>query len=259
MGDPRTATGRLLPRSLRALLAVLACGGAAHAAPDDTGELKLTLGRYHLGRGAEAADGTDLNLRWRRDARTLWAGLYRDGDIGRQARVGWDDQWTLPALPGPVAALPLQLLPSLQAASGGFWGGSLALQAGGPVYAQLGWGRTNLRPYANLNFDPNDALSAAVGWQAEDGRQLQLLVVSDDRLHTGQQHHHLTLRWPLPDAVRLSVDLLHKQGQGDVGPVRAWGWTLGLDAGPWFAKLARDPKQNFGPLDAWRLSAGRRF
>lgn len=230
---------------------------AARPAPDaDPGELKLTLGRYRMGRGAEAVDGTDLNLRWRRDGRTLWLGLYRDGDVGRQARAGWDDQWSLAS---PVAGMPLQLLPSLQLASGGFVGGSLALQAGGPLYAQLGWGRTNLRPYANLNFDPNDALSAAVGWQADDGRQLQLLVVADDRLHTHQQHHHLLLRWPLPEAMRLTLDLLHKQGEGDAGPVRAWGWTLGVDAGAWFARLARDPKQNFGALDAWRLSAGRRF
>lgn len=241
---------------LRALaLAMLVTGGAVQASSEDPGELKLTLGRYHLGRGAEAVDGTDVNLRWRRDGRTLWLGLYRDGDFGRQARMGWDDQWALPAL----ATLPLQLLPSLQAASGGFWGGSLALQAGGPVYAQLGWGRTNLRPYANLNFDPNDALSAAAGWQGDDGRQLQLLVVADDRLHTHQQHHHLLLRWPLPGGARFTLDVLHKQGLGDDGPVRAWGWTLGLESGPWFARLARDPRQNFGTLDAWRLSAGRRF
>lgn len=253
----RRRSGRALALGL-GLAVALGTAAPARAEPGeagDAGELKLTLGRYHLGHGADAVDGTDVNLRWRRDGRTLWLGLYRDGDFGRQARLGWDDQWALPS----VATLPLQLLPSLQAASGGFVGGSLALQAGGPFYAQLGWGRTNLRPYANLNFDPNDALSAALGWQAGDGRQLQLLVVADDRLHTHQQHHHLLLRWPLPDGLRLTFDLLHKQGLGDDGPVRAWGWTLGLESGPWFTRLARDPKQNFGALDAWRLSAGRRF
>ena len=86
---------------------------------------------------------------------------------------------------------------------------------------------------------------------------------SDRPVGTGQQHHHLTLRWPLPtglsDPLRLTADLLHKQGLGDAGPVNTWGWALGLDGKVWFARLAHDPKQNFSALDAWRVSAGRRF
>ena len=216
------------------------------------GEFKLTLGQYQLGGGSH---GTDLNLRWRRDGRTLWFGNYRDGDFGAQWRAGWDEPWTLSTDP----LLPVQLLPSLQLASGGFVGGSLGLQVGAPFYAQFGIGRTNLKPYANLNFDPNDALTLALGWQGEGGRQLSMSVIADDRLGTGQQHHHLTLRWPLPDSLRLSADLLHKQGQGDAGAVNAWGWSLGLDGREWFGRLARDPKQNFSNRDAWRLSLGRRF
>ena len=234
------------------------------------GDYKLTLGRYHLaspgnasnaGTASPSTNGTDLNLRWRRDARSLWLGLYQQPGFGRQWRVGWDDQWPL-ALGNATALrrwLPLQLLPSLQAASGGFVGGSLGVQAGAPFYGQIGIGRTNLKPYANLNFDPNDALTLALGWQGEGSRQVALSVIADDRLGTGQQHHHLTLRWPLPPGLRLSADLLHKQGQGDGGAVNAWGWTLGLDGAAWFARLARDPKQNFSAQDAWRLSGGRRF
>ena len=91
-----------------------------------------------------------------------------------------------------------------------------------------------------------------------------MLVIADDRLGTGQQHHHLTLRWPLPAGglagpLRLTADLLHKQGLGEAGPVNTWGWTLGLDGKVWFARLAHDPKQNFSAQDAWRVSAGRRF
>ena len=235
------------------------------AAAAEPGEFKLTLGRYRLaGDGGSATLGTDLNLRWRQDGRTLWLGAYQDGDVPRQWRVGADDQWSLT---DDTARLPVQLLPSLQAASGGFVGGSLGLQIGAPYFAQIGIGRTNLRPYANLNFDPNDALTLALGWQGEGGRQGSVSVIADDRLGTGQQHHHLTLRWPLSlttvlagaGPLRLSADLLHKQGLGDGGPVNAWGWSLGLDGAVWFARLARDPKQNFSAQDAWRLSGGRRF
>ena len=246
--------------------AVMTSGSARAATPDSVvadpapglGELKLTLGRYRLSGPDGTGWGDDINLRWRRDGRSLWLGVYRDGDVGRQLRLGWDDQWALPALP-TLPSLPLQLLPSLQAASGGFFGGSLAVQAGEPFYAQLGLGRTNLLPYANLNFDPNDAITLALGWQGEGGRQAALSVIADDRLGTGQQHHHLTLRWPVPAGLRLSADLLHKQGMGDSGAVNAWGWTLGLDGQQWFARVARDPKQNFSSLDAWRFSGGWRF
>ena len=225
------------------------------------GEFKLTLGRYgyQLGDGASAGNGTDLNLRYRQSGRTVWLGAYQDRRTSRQWRAGWDDQWDLPASVITSAAGPAQLLPSLQVASGGFVGGSLALQVGAPFYAQVGIGRTNLRPYANLNFDPNDALMASLGWQGDGGRQAALALIADDRLGTGQQHHHLTVRWPLQPALRLTADLLHKQGRGDGGPVNTWGWTLGLDGSQWFGRLAHDPKQNFSTLDAWRLSAGRRF
>ena len=250
-----------------ALLAWAMAGAASAAQAADAadpapgpGEFKLTLGRYHLGGGVVgASNGTDLNLRYRQDGRTVWLGAYQDANTARQWRAGWDDQCDLPASAMSSATGPAQLLPSLQVASGGFVGGSLALQVGTPFYAQVGLGRTNLRPYANLNFDPNDALMATLGWQGQGGRQAALAVISDDRLGTGQQHHHLTVRWPLQTGLRLSADLLHKQGRGDGGPVNTWGWTLGLDGAQWFGRLAHDPKQNFSTLDAWRLSAGRRF
>jgi hypothetical protein len=247
--------------AVAALAVVLAVAAAPAGAQADAGadpaaaEYKLTVGRYHMNDGSATNDATDINLRRRQGSHTLWLGVIGDHDRGRQWRAGWDDQWALAADP----ALPLQLLPSLQLASGGFVGGSLAVQAGAPFYVQLGIGRTNLKPYANINFDPNDAIGLVLGWQGEGGRQLSTSVIADDRLGTGQQHHHLTLRWPLPDALRLSADLLHKQGQGDTGWVNTWGWTLGLDGAVWFARLARDPKQNFTAQDAWRLSGGRRF
>ena len=250
----------LVIRCLAAGLLTHMTMGLALAADEGAAkDFKLTLGHYRLADGAGAVvDGLDINLRWRHEGRSLWLGLYRDGEQGRQVRAGWDDQWSLATL-GSAPGVELALLPSLQVASGGFVGGSLALQMGSPWYVQLGLGRTNLRPYANLNFDPNDALTLALGWAGEHGRSLQISAIVDDRLHTGQQHHHVTLRWPLPASLRLSADVLHKQGRGDDGPVRAWGWTLGLDAADWFARLAHDPKQNFSALNAWRMSGGLRF
>ena len=243
------------PLALAALCMAPATGLADDARA--SGELKLTLGRYHLSNAAGSLDGDDVNLRWRGDNRTFWLGVYRDANFGRQWRVGWDATWA----PGEQTGLPWQVLPSLQAASGGFVGGSLGLQIGAPWYGQFGIGRTNLRPYANLNFDPNDALTLAVGWQGDGGRQAALTLIADDRLHTGQKHWHLGGRWPVlaMPGLRVTADLLHKTGLGDGGPVNAWGWTLGLDWPSWFVRLARDPKQNFSVQDAWRLSGGLRF
>lgn len=224
--------------------------GAAAAAAQDQAPFKLTIGSYRLSGDGGHPAGTDVNLRWRDDQRTLWLGVYQDSASGRQWRGGWDANWNL------AEAVVLQ--PSLQAAGGGFVGGSIALQVGSPWYGQLGFGRTNLRPYANLNFDPNDAITLAAGWQGDGGRQLAVTLIADDRLGTGQKHLHLGGRWPLAGQ-RLTFDLLHKRGQGDDGRVDAWGWTLGWDWPRVFVRLARDPKQNFSAFDAWRLSGGIRF
>ncbi len=133
------------------------------------------------------------------------------------------------------------------------------MQAGDPWYALLGWGRTNLRPYFNLNFDPNDAITAGAGWKGAGGRGVSLVVVADDRLRTGQKHWHLVGRWPAPGGLHVTLDLLRKTGEGDGGPVAAWGLAATLDFPRWFVRLARDPKQNFSAQDATRLSAGLRF
>jgi hypothetical protein len=42
-------------------------------------------------------------------------------------------------------------------ASGGFWGGRVGTEYGNTFFVGAGIGRTNLRNYFNLNFDPNDA------------------------------------------------------------------------------------------------------
>ena len=67
--------------------------------------------------------------------------------------------------------------PSLQLASGGFVGGSVNLQIGADWYGIAGIGRTDARPYFNLNFDPNDALTLGVGHSQDNGRSYSAFVV----------------------------------------------------------------------------------
>jgi hypothetical protein len=57
--------------------------------------------------------------------------------------------------------------PCRQPASRGFGGIALTAQTGDKYFALVGFGRTNLKPYANLNFDPNDAITLAAGWCGE--------------------------------------------------------------------------------------------
>jgi hypothetical protein len=226
--------------------------GAAPAASiaDEGGDphYKLSVGNY---RYSDGYDGQDVNLRWRGDDRSVWLGTYRDRLFGSQSRAGFDSTIAL----GGSAILQ----PSLQAASRGFVGGSVSLQLGHPWFALVGWGRTNLKPYFNLNFDPNDAITAGAGWHGEQGRTVSLIVVADDRLHTGQKDWHLYGHWPASDDRRVTLDLLRKTGQGDGGPVHAWGLGVTVDFPAWFVRLARDPKQNFSTQDATRLTAGLRF
>jgi hypothetical protein len=225
----------------------LAClAAAAHA--DDAPEYKVTAGNYHYDAGYS---GQDVNIRRRSGDTNAWLGVYRDGVFGRQARTGFDTSVDL--------ADNLSLQPSLQAATRGFLGGSVNLQWGSTWFGLVGWGRTNLKPYYNLNWDPNDAITVGAGWHGEGGRTLSVTLISDDRLHTHQRDLHFYGRWPVAQDLRLTLDLMHKTGQGDDGEVRAWGWSATLDWPAWFLRLAHDPKQNFSGLDADRLSVGLRF
>jgi hypothetical protein len=229
-------------------LLLIALAHPAHADEGDGMPYKLTMGDYRYSDGNR---GQDLNLRWRREDTSAWFGAYHDRSFGTQTRLGWDGSFAL----GGSATLQ----PSLQAASRGFVGGSLNFQVGDPWFMLLGWGRTNLKPYFNLNFDPNDAITAGFGWHGEAGRTVSLTVVADDRLHTHQKDWHLYGRWSWSEDVRITVDLMNKTGEGDGGHVNAWGLSAGLDFPRWFLRWARDPKQNFSTQDANRVALGARF
>jgi len=68
---------------------------------------ELTAERFvpdpFAGDGARMYKTGDV-VRWRRDGRTLWLGVYRDAEVGQQWRAGWDDQWALPK--DPTLPLP---------------------------------------------------------------------------------------------------------------------------------------------------------
>jgi hypothetical protein len=248
-------------RTAAVLTGVLLAGLPGHAARagDAAGALftaeryKLTFGDYLYDDHGRHYTGQDLNLHYLRDAWSLWIGHYFDRAFGAQTRAGADGSWQ------PLPQLPLTVQPSLQAATQGFVGGALNAQLGRTWYGVVGWGRTNLRPYQNLNFDPNDAFTVGFGYHAANGNSFSLTTIHDDRLHTGQRHTHAVAQLLLPHRSRLTLDLLRKTGRGADGALCAWGGIVTLDIVHGFIRAAWDPKQNFGTADAFRISVGRRF
>jgi hypothetical protein len=232
-----------------ALLLLFACGAPPALADEAPAHpFKLTLGAYHFSGGT---DGVDLNLRHTSDWGNAWVGYYREpgGDVPRQWRTGWDRGF----------GEAVRITPSVQLASGGFAGGSLQAEAGEPWFAGVGFGRTNLHPYVNLNFDPNDSYLLYAGHRGADGSVATASMVRDNRENPDQRHYHLTFRTPLPGGDRLTLDLLRKEGTVEGEFIRRWGATATYDWPRFFVRLARDPKTNFTPVDAWRFSVGARF
>jgi len=153
----------------------------------------------------------------------------------------------------------LRLQPSVQIASGGFAGGSLNVETGESWVAGAGIGRTNLRPYYNLNFDPNDSWSLLAGYRGDNGQSVVASYVRDNRENPDQQHFHVVMRTPTPDKQRLTVDLLYKRGLVEGQRISKLGATLTYDWPKVFVRLAYDPRTNFTVDNAWRLSVGTRF
>jgi hypothetical protein len=228
-------------------LGLLLASSAFAAEEGASHPFKLTLGWY---RYSDSTAGVDTNLRHSSELGNAWIGYYR-GDDGAlsQWRTGWDRQF----------GSTVRVTPSVQLASGGFVGGSVQAETGEPWFAGAGLGRTNLRPYVNLNFDPNDSYLLYVGRREEGGRVFMAQMVRDNRENPDQRHFHLIYRQPLAGGHRLTLDALHKVGKVEDETIHRWGGTVTYDWPRFFLRVARDPKTNFTPVDAWRFSLGTRF
>lgn len=234
------------------LVPLVTAAAAAQDAESAGPAIKLTVGEYLLSGGGLPSDrGLDVNLRHSSVLGNLWVGWYRQRETGfSQGRTGWDHTFDLGAL---------RFQPSVQLASGGFRSGSLYLEAGGDWFAGAGLGRTNLRPYVNLNFDPNDAVTLAGGRRWGDGEAITLLLVADNRQNPDQRHLHLNWRTSRPGHERLTLDLLVKRGTVDGQRIGRLGFSATYDWPRWFVRAAWDPKVNFTSQDMLRLAAGTRF
>jgi hypothetical protein len=229
--------------------ATMATMPSAKAAESDAWSYKFTTSFYATDHERNAID---VNLRANSGPHTLWIGQYDRGQDFKQTRMGYE--YTANYDWG-------QAVPSLQMASGGFVGGSLGLQIGNPVYLIAGFGRTNLRDYYNLNFDPNDMVTWGLGARLDNGHQVSVFTVKDNRLATDQIITHGVWRWQATPMVRWTVDVAHKDGRSSPGEPRVTGNSLsiGYDRGPHFVRVAFDPKVNFSDNNQTRISAGLRF
>lgn len=216
---------------------------------DDAWRFKFTPSLYQ---NKQQTMATDLNLRANKADHALWIGQYDQRNEFHQTRLGYeytgDTDW------GQIGS-------SLQAASGGFVGGSLNTQWGKTTYLIAGIGRTNLRPYYNLNFDPNDAITLGLGGWLGAAHQWSAWRTQDDRLHTGQRVTHLMWRYHLPDGQRLTMDAAVKKGRSDPTSERVKGHSLSTtwDWPRYFLRLSWDQKVNFSDNDQKRLSLGWHF
>jgi hypothetical protein len=247
---------KVILSSTAVLLIVCLCPqiSVAAAAADDppkpsTSPLnKLTLSYYDFSSGKK---GVDLNLRHTFKTSTAWIGGYRESGGFDQARVGYQynyhHDW-------------LTFVPSAQAATRGFLGFSLYGEAGRSFFGIAGMGRTNLHPYWNLGFDPNDYVQAGAGYRDEAGNTMSVYAIRDNRLGTGQTNTHIFVRRYLPREWRLTADVVREHGKGDNEVlVNAWAVSVDTDWRRWFVRLARDPHVNYTPDRQLRVAAGLRF
>ena len=208
---------------------------------------KLTLGGYHF---ADTGNAGDINLRHSNDYGDTWLGYYHSSARDEhQGRAGWNNTFDVGVL---------RFTPAAQIASRGYVTGSVAVETGETWFIGAGFGRTNLRPNWNLNFDPNDSWMLSGGWRG-DGQSLALQWIRDNRENPDQRHMHVVYRTTLSNGERATLDILHKRGLVDGESIRKTGASFTFDWPRYFVRLAYDPKVNFTTEDMWRLSVGTRF
>lgn len=209
---------------------------------------KLTLAYYDFSSGAQ---GVDVNIRHSFPSMTAWLGVYHEDDGFDQTRLGYEydyhSHW-------------LTLVPSVQAATHDFFGATIYSEVGVRLFGIGGFGRTNLQPYWNLGFDPNDYIQAGAGYRDPAGNTVVAYAIHDDRLGTGQTNTHVTVRRYLPDAWRLTLDVVSERGQGDGGvDVKSWAVSVDADWRRWFVRVAEDPHVNYTADHQVRIAGGCRF
>lgn len=227
--------------------------------PNDTldpGEIiswKITASRYA---DSESGPSHDLNLRGNTKNFAFWLGHYEQRQVFLQTRIGFEYSQDLPLG---------RLISSLQIATEGFqgwsltWDGKKTGERGlGPL---IGISRTNLKPYYNLNFDPNDAILLGGTFSSSSSGKFSLYQIADDRLHTGQKVTHLVWRRSLFGDKRITLDLFHRSGANAPGEMlyRGLGVTGTLDVNDWFVRFGKDSNANFTPGDIIRIAFGYRY
>lgn len=212
---------------------------------------KLTPTIYRV---TDQRSAFDVNLRANKGPHIAWIGHYQRGSEFQQTRVGYEHEIEIPN--GRIVA-------GGQYATRGFLGGSATIEWGRPVFGLLGIGRTNLKEYYNLDFDPNDAIRYGIGWRLSEQSTVQLFQVRDDRAQPGNRVTHLSVRTRPASRTRITVDVFHRSGwnyEGDPPQVvRATGLSVTLDYDRYFARLAWDPNVNFTGNDMVRFALGMRF
>jgi hypothetical protein len=223
--------------------------------PDQSVAWKATLGSYRD--SVTKSSATDINLRGNTADTKFWLGHYQDETNFTQSRAGIEQSSNLFAYG--------QLISSLQWASGGFVGGSITWDGKqdhvNGLSPLLGWGRTNTKPYENLNFDPNDSVLLGGSFTSSPIGRLSLYQIYDDRLKTGQRVTHLVWRRPMSEAKRLTVDAFERVGASNAGEaqVKGHGLAVTLDIGDYFVRMAYDQKANFTQANITRVAVGLRF
>ena len=226
---------------------LLASAQAESAESDDRFANKLTVGFYRF---ADTGNAVDVNLRRTGDYGNIWLGYYESRQRDEhQGRLGWDHTFDVD---------PVRITTSAQVASRGYLNGSFNVETGDRWFVGAGFGRTNLKPNWNLNFDPNDSWTLSAGWRA-DGESMALQWIRDNRENPDQRHLHAVYRKSLPGNHRLTIDVLHKTGLVDGVTIHETGGTITYDWPRFFVRLAFDPKVNFTSENMWRLAVGTRF
>ena len=210
---------------------------------------KLTLSKY----SANDLDADDLNFRAKLGNQSVWLAYYQESPSNfEQFRTGYErtDQWTR-----------VKTISSIQIAEHGFFGGSINAEVGGPLHAIIGYGRTNLRPYDNINFDPNDSITYGIGWEKDESLNFSLYRVRDNRVVPGQQIDHFQTQYSSSDENKLVFDLFHKSGPttSPGNSIEAVGAACSYEWARYFIRVAYDPKVNFTQSNMTRVSLGLNF